>query len=48
VELAGARQAVEERWFGKRILVTDHDHWSIADLTGAYRASPSSKNATAS
>ena len=35
---AGARQAVEERWFGKRILVTDHDHWSTADLIGAYRA----------
>ena len=35
---ADARHALEERWFGKRILITDHDQWSVADLVEAYRA----------
>jgi transposase len=32
-----ARQALEEEIFGKRILVTDHDHWPMAEVVAAYR-----------
>ena len=35
---ADTRHALEERWFGKRILITDHDQWSVANLVEAYRA----------
>ena len=24
--------------FGKRILITDHDHWPVADVVGGYRS----------
>ena len=37
VDLA-ARKALEEEIFGKRILFTDQDDWSIADVIGAYRS----------
>ena len=33
-----ARQALEAEIFGKRILVTDHDDWTIADVVAAYRS----------
>ena len=33
-----ARQALETEIFGKRLLVTDHDHWSIAEVVAGYRS----------
>ena len=32
------RQALEENIFGKRILITDHDDWTVADVVGGYRS----------
>src|SRR6476620_1828870 len=32
------RKALETRVFGKRILITDHDHWPVADVVGGYRS----------
>lgn len=33
-----ARRALETEIFGKRLLVTDHDTWSIADVVAGYRS----------
>ena len=33
-----ARAKLEDRLFGKRILFTNRDHWSIADMVAAYRS----------
>ena len=33
-----ARAALEAEVFGKRILVTNHDNWPIADVVAAYRS----------
>src|SRR6266516_104935 len=33
-----ARQALEEEYFGKRILFTDRDDWPAAEVIAAYRA----------
>jgi hypothetical protein len=33
-----ARQRLEQRLFGKRILFTNRDHWSVADIVAAYRS----------
>jgi transposase len=33
-----ARDALEAELFGKRVLFTDRDEWSIADVVGAYRS----------
>ena len=33
-----AREALEAEIFGKRILVTDHDDWTIAEVVTAYRS----------
>ena len=33
-----ARATLETEIFGKRLLVTDHDHWSIAEAVAAYRS----------
>jgi len=33
-----ARAKLEDRLFGKRILFTNRDHWSIADVVTAYRS----------
>ena len=33
-----ARRALETEIFGKRILVTDHDDWPVADVVAAYRS----------
>jgi transposase len=33
-----ARKRLEERLFGKRILFTNRDHWSVADVVAAYRS----------
>src|SRR5881394_928283 len=35
---ARARAKLEERLFGKRILFTNRDHWSVADVVAAYRS----------
>jgi transposase len=35
---AHARATLEDETFGKRILVTNHDDWSIADVVAAYRS----------
>ena len=32
------RQALENNIFGKRILITDHDHWAVADVVAGYRS----------
>jgi transposase len=32
------RQALENNVFGKRILITDHDDWPIADVVAGYRS----------
>jgi transposase len=32
------RQALENNIFGKRILITDHDDWTIADVVAGYRS----------
>ena len=34
----GARTALETELFGKRLLVTDHDDWTIADVIAGYRS----------
>jgi transposase len=33
-----ARTALEEEVFGKHVLITDHDRWSVADVVAAYRS----------
>jgi transposase len=33
-----ARRALETEIFGKRLLVTDHEHWPISDVVAAYRS----------
>lgn len=33
-----ARRALENEIFGKRVLVTDHDDWTIADIVAGYRS----------
>jgi transposase len=33
-----ARTSLEEEIFGKRVLVTNHDDWPIADVVAAYRS----------
>jgi transposase len=33
-----ARTALETEMFGKRLLVTDHDHWTIAEVVAGYRS----------
>jgi transposase len=33
-----ARQKLEHRLFGKRILFTNRDHWPVADVVAAYRS----------
>jgi transposase len=33
-----ARQRLEQRLFGKRILLTNRDHWTVADVVTAYRS----------
>ncbi len=33
-----ARNSLEEEIFGQRVLVTNHDDWSIADVVAAYRS----------
>jgi transposase len=35
---AGARHVLETEIFGKRLLVTDHDDWTIAEVVAAYRS----------
>jgi transposase len=35
---ATKRQALEENIFGKRILITDHDDWPVADVVAGYRS----------
>ncbi|MDJ0346494.1 hypothetical protein QMK19_36485 [Streptomyces sp. H10-C2] len=35
---AKARRALENEIFGKRVLVTDHNHWTIADIVAGYRS----------
>jgi transposase len=35
-----ARRRLEDELFGKRILFTDRDTWSVADVVGAYRTQP--------
>jgi transposase len=32
------REALENNVFGKRILITDHDDWSVADVVAGYRS----------
>jgi len=32
------RQALEDNIFGKRILITDHDDWTVADVVAGYRS----------
>ncbi|WP_206446928.1 IS1634 family transposase [Agrococcus sp. KRD186] len=33
-----ARQELEDELFGKRILITDHHHWPIAEVVAGYRS----------
>ena len=33
-----ARKQLETEVFGKRILITDHDHWTAADVVAGYRS----------
>jgi len=33
-----ARRALETEIFGKRLLVTDHDHWAVPEVVAAYRS----------
>ena len=35
---ATARQELEDELFGKRVLFTDREEWSMADVVGAYRS----------
>ena len=32
------REALENNVFGKRVLVTDHDHWPVTDIVAGYRS----------
>jgi transposase len=34
----GARKTLETEIFGKRLLVTDHDHWTTAEFVAGYRS----------
>jgi transposase len=34
----GARNRLEDKLFGKRILFTNRDHWPVADVVAAYRS----------
>ena len=33
-----ARDTLEEELFGKHVLITDHDHWPVADVVAGYRS----------
>jgi transposase len=33
-----ARQTLESEIFGKRLLVTDHDHWTVPEVVAGYRS----------
>jgi len=33
-----ARARLEEELFGKHVLITDHDHWPVAEVVAAYRS----------
>src|ERR1035437_4118343 len=33
-----ARKALESEIFGKRLLVTDHDHWAVPEVVAGYRS----------
>lgn len=33
-----ARRALETEYFGKRLLVTDHQDWTVAELVAGYRS----------
>jgi transposase len=33
-----ARKALESEIFGKRLLVTDHDHWTVPEVVAGYRS----------
>jgi len=33
-----ARAALETKIFGKRLLVTDHDHWTVSEVVAGYRS----------
>jgi transposase len=33
-----ARQTLETEIFGKRVLVTDHDHWTVPEVVAGYRS----------
>lgn len=33
-----ARQQLEDELFGKHVLITDHDHWPVADVVAGYRS----------
>jgi transposase len=33
-----ARQKLETEIFGKRLLVTDHDHWTVSEVVAGYRS----------
>ena len=33
-----ARKTLETEIFGKRLLVTDHDHWTVAEVVAGYRS----------
>ena len=35
---SAALDALEEEVFGKRVLITNRDHWSVADVVAAYRS----------
>jgi transposase len=33
-----ARQQLQDELFGKHVLITDHDHWTVPDVVAAYRS----------
>jgi hypothetical protein len=33
-----ARQALEDELFGKHVLITDHDDWTVAEVVAGYRS----------
>ncbi len=35
---AGARAALEEKIFGKHVLITSHDDWAVAEVIAGYRS----------
>jgi len=43
-----ARRALETEIFGKRLLVTDHDHWTITEVVAGYRSQTTSSPDSAS